>query len=201
MSGITFPVPIVTQMIVRPNLGIYYPMVAGITDTNIQRFINMEIYKLVNELITKQGFYENPMTQMSGWYEIKTNEKEILCLSIYDYAFAGGAHGNTLQKSLTFDITIGKSYELNELFKKGSNYVKKLSDIVGIQIKERQLSVLGEYQGISPRQDYYVADKTLVLYFQLYEIVPYVYGFPYFPVSIYSIQDIILEDGPLGKML
>jgi hypothetical protein len=35
----------------------------------------------------------------------------------------------------------------------------------------------------------------------LYEIAAYVYGILYFPISVYEIQDIITEDGPLGKML
>jgi hypothetical protein len=69
------------------------------------------------------------------------------------------------------------------------------------QIKERNVPVLGEYKGISSSQDFYLADKALVLYFQLYDLVPYAYGFPYFPISVYEIQNILNEDKPLGKML
>jgi hypothetical protein len=56
------------------------------------------------------------------------------------------------------------------------------------------------FKGISPEQDYYIADKALVLFFQLYELTAYAYGFPYFPISIYDLQTIIDEQGPLGKM-
>ena len=45
-----------------------------------------------------------------------------------------------------------------------------------------------------------MADKALVIYFQLYDITPYVFGFPMFPISVYEIQDIIDENGPLGRM-
>lgn len=79
--------------------------------------------------------------------------------------------------------------------------MKKLSDIVLKQIKEREIDLLGEFKPVKPNQDYYIADKSLVIYYQLYEITPYVFGFPQFPISVYEIQDIINEDGPLGVML
>ncbi|WP_255323435.1 RsiV family protein [Priestia megaterium] len=60
--------------------------------------------------------------------------------------------------------------------------------------------VLGEYKGIKPDQDFYIADKSLVLFYQLYDLTPYVYGIPYFPISIYAIQDIIEDESPLGQM-
>ena len=61
--------------------------------------------------------------------------------------------------------------------------------------------MINEFTTIRPEQDYYIADKALVIYFQLYELTPYAYGFPYFPISVYEIQDIIDENGPLGRML
>ena len=76
-----------------------------------------------------------------------------------------------------------------------------LSEKIKKQIKERDIPVLGEFNKIRIDQDYYIADLSLVIFFQLYEITPYVYGIPYFPISIYEIEDIIDDNGPLGKML
>ncbi|WP_337445661.1 RsiV family protein [Ornithinibacillus scapharcae] len=67
-------------------------------------------------------------------------------------------------------------------------------------MKQRDIQLIEDFTEISPNQDFYIADKSLVIYFQLYEITPYVYGFPMFPISVYQIQDIIREDGPLGRM-
>lgn len=138
---------------------------------------------------------------MNGSFEIKTNERGVLSLSLLNYAFTGGAHGNTLQKSLTFDADTGRSYTLAQLFEKGSPYEARLNAIIQAQIKARELPLLGEYPGITSDQDYYIADKSLVIYFPLYAIVPYAWGFPYFPISVFAIQDIIDEDGPLGEMV
>ncbi|HNU79629.1 MAG TPA: RsiV family protein, partial [Bacillota bacterium] len=68
------------------------------------------------------------------------------------------------------------------------------------QITDRNIDLLDEFKGIRPDQDFYIADKSLVLFFQLYEITPYYMGLQYFPISVYQIQDIIAEEGALGIM-
>ena len=107
----------------------------------------------------------------------------------------------TIIKSLAYDTTTGKSYSMANLFKPDSNYVQKLSYIVGEKIKKWETPLLDEFKGIRPNQDYYLADHSIVLYFQLYEISPYVAGFPYFPIPIWDLQDIIKPDGPLDRLL
>jgi len=205
MNNIQNPVYIFTRRIVSPfqDLIIDYPFATGFKTLNIQNIINSRIIKTVNETgkLLEQG-YKSPQMTVQGWYEIKTNEKGVLSLSIGNYTIAyPAAHGLTIIKSLTFDISTGKEYRLEELFKPGSDYVGTLSKIIERQIKEREIPILGEFKGIRPNQDYYIADKALVIYFQLYEITPYAFGFPMFPISVYEIQDIIREGSPLAAML
>jgi len=106
----------------------------------------------------------------------------------------------TYIKSLTFDLKKGKLCELKDLFKSGSDYVTRLSAIVQTQFKQRDIPVINGFTAIKSNQDFYIADKVLVVYFQLYDITPYAFGFPMFPISVYDIQDIIDENGPLGRM-
>ncbi|MCX7922998.1 MAG: DUF3298 and DUF4163 domain-containing protein [Clostridia bacterium] len=201
MDTTKFPVQIVTHRLVRPNLDVYYPAVTGLGIPAVHQRINTAIFNLVQKLISDQGYYQNPQMQVTGYYELKTNERGILSLDMENYAYAPmAAHGLTVIKSLTFDTQTGKQYQLGELFKPGSNYVKVLSDIIQKQITQRQVPLLTEFTQIAPNQDYYIADKTLVVYFQLYELTPYVYGFPMFPISVYDLQDIITDNGPLGRM-
>jgi hypothetical protein len=202
LDGMQFPAQVFTVSVIRPNFKVYYPAVWGLQNSAAQYIINNTIIGLVNELIKNQ-FYpdESFIPDVTGTYEIKNNQRNILSLTIENYTYAGGAHGLTLLKSLTFDIKTGKNYELKELFKDGADYVKVLSDIISSQIKDRNIFTLNEFKSIKPDQDFYIADKVLVVYFQLYEITPYAFGFPYFPISVYEIKDIIDEEGPLGKML
>ncbi len=196
-----FPVYISTMKLTMPRLEVYYPVVSGLDNINVQKKINSNILNLVYQMIKDQGYYENPQTTITGYYEIKTNERGILSIALTNYAFSGGAHGLTIMKSLTFDVETGKLYSLKDLFKDGSNYVDVLSEIIEEQIKERDIPIIMEFDKIRPDQDFYIADKALVIYFQLYDLEPYAYGFPQFPISVYEIQDIIKENGPLGQML
>lgn len=194
------PVKINSICISKPRIDLYYPSVE-LCDKKIQNKINTCIYNTVYKMICCQGFYEDSDINITGSYEIKNNQRNVLSISLINYAYSGGAHGLTLIKSLTFDINTGRKVELKDLFNKNSNYVNVLSNIVKAQIQARDIPTFNEFTHIAPDQDFYIADKSLVLYFQLYELTYYAYGFPYFPISVYSIENIIDENSVLGRML
>lgn len=199
----TFPVDIKTLTISKgTKQTVYYPKVTNMTNQQLQRYINHVIVVETQQLIYKQvGHMPTTVEEMLGSYEIKNNQRQVLSLLLSNYTYHfHAAHGMTFLKSLTFDLKKGKKCELKDLFKPGVDYVKRLSDIIKLQIKQRDLPLLDEFTKIQPNQDFYIADKALVIYFQLYEITPYVYGFPMFPISVYDIQDLIDENGPLGRM-
>lgn len=195
------PVVIQTAKTVFPKAELFLPYVSRGQSEAADKKINHTIHETVQNQVNSQGPLDYPQAQMIGYFEQKTNQKDYLSLSLFNYAFTGGAHGNTLQQSLTFKQSTGQTYTLAQLFKPGADYVKRLSAIVSAQIKARSIEPLEPFQSIRPDQDYYVADRSLVIYFQHYELTAYVYGFNYFPISVYEIQDIINEDGPLGVML
>lgn len=202
MTLFQIPAAIRTHSIRTPGVSIDYPSVIGLPDRNVEEHLNRTIYALMLNLQKEQkNVQTGTQTEMIGHYEIKTNERGILSLILSNYAYSRPmAHGYTIAKSLTFNLNTGKVYSLRELFKPGSDYVKALSLIVDLQIKQRRLPTLNGFKSIQPDQDYYLADKTLVLYFQLYEITPYYVGLPMFPISIYSIQSITDEASPLAAL-
>lgn len=184
------------------NRTVYYPAVVQMDDPKLEHDINRTIAGHTQQLINRQyGDMSSPVVEMLGSYEIKNNQRQVLSLSLSNYAYhAQAAHGMTYIDSLTFDLQKGTLVQLKDLFKPGSDYVARLSAIIRQQIKQREIPLLREFTTIRPDQDFYIADKALVIYFQLYDLTPYVYGFPMFPISVYEIQDIILESGPLGRM-
>ncbi|MCC3374708.1 DUF3298 and DUF4163 domain-containing protein [Cohnella sp. REN36] len=201
MNGQTLMLPIDIVKVNQPPLKQNTPVITGGTGEEARKKMNETIERTVSDLQKAQGYPSSDIQEMDGTFEIKTNQRGVLSLSLLNYAFTGGAHGNTLQKSLTFDGDTGRSYKLGELFKPGSDYKKRLNAIIRAQIKARKLPLLEKYPGITDDQDFYVADKSLVIYFPLYAIVPYAWGFPYFPISVFQIQDLIDEEGPLGVLL
>jgi len=201
MNGQTLMLPIRVRTFTAKNVKVNVPYVSGGTTVAAREKMNEAIAAETNALMKEQGFPSEDIQEMDGTFEVKTNERGVLSLSLLNYLFTGGAHGNTLQRSLTFDADTGRSYKLSELFKPGSNYEERLNAIIEAQIKARKLPLLVNYPGIAADQDFYLADKSLVIYFQLYDIVPYAWGFPYFPISVFEIEDIIDEEGPLGILI
>lgn len=194
-----FPAVIQSSRVAFPKAELYVPVVNGLHNS-ARNAINNKIRQAERQLVQDQGALTDPRAEMIGYFETKTNEKNVLSLSLFNYAYTGGAHGLTLQESLTFDSGTGKLYTLAELFKPGSDYAKRLSDLIRAQIAERQIETFEPFKTIRPDQPFYIADRTLVIYFALYEITPYAYGFPYFPISVYDLSDIINPNGPLGRM-
>ena len=189
-------------MAIESNAIVYYPLVQLCGNAEWQNKINVAIGDLVRELITIQiGNMPTIVEEMIGLYEIKNNQRQVLSLSLSNYTYHyQAAHGMTYIKSLTFDLEQEKICTLADLFKSGSNYVEVISSIVKEQIKERNIPLLDSFTKIQSNQDFYIADKALVIYFQLYEITPYVVGFPMFPISVFELADILDENGPLGRM-
>lgn len=203
MNPDQLPYGITTYRMAAPKLEVWVPRLTGPHPAPATvRAWNEAILAQARALIHSQGYPQNPATEVTGYYELKSNERSVLSLSQFNFAYsAGAAHGLTVQKSLTFDGKTGRPASLAELFRPGADYAMRLSAIVRQQIKWRGLTLLGEYPGVRPGQDFYIADKALVLYYQLYEITAYVFGFPYFPISVYEVADIVAEDGPLGRMM
>ncbi|WP_332693945.1 DUF3298 and DUF4163 domain-containing protein [Halalkalibacter lacteus] len=201
MNTTQLPVGIISRHIIQPRLDIYYPELAGLENPQIEQHLNARIMKQVKMMIRKQGYEENLQTTITGGFEMKNNQRDIVSLTNSHYSFSGGAHGITIQRSLTMDVKTGQVYSLKELFKPNSHYQQRLNELIKEQITSRDLPLLSDFTGIAPNQYYYIADKALIIYFQLYELLPYVYGFPYFPISVYDVQDIVIEDGPFGRMM
>lgn len=200
---ISFPVHIKTAKVSSGvDRNVFYPEVMKMQNQALERFINRTIVNQTQQLIDQQvGDMPTTVVEMLGSYEIKNNQRQILSLSLSNYTYHyHAAHGMTYIKSLTFDFEKGKQSQLKGLFKPGSDYIKQLSNIIRMQIKQRNIQLINDFTMIRPDQDFYIADKALVIYFQLYEITPYAFGFPMFPISVFDIFDIIDENGPLERM-
>ena len=199
MPNFEAPVLVRTRTYTHNQMRIYYPEIEGQINPRIKHHVNQQIIHMNQQL----GEMQNPEARpgMYGEFAVKTNEKNILSIGFSNFAYTPhAAHGMTYIKSLTWDLTTGRTYSLKDLFKPNSNYVEVLNRNIKEQIKRLNIFTLEPFKSISPDQDFYIADKALVIYFQLYELTAYAYGFPMFVISVFDLQDIIDENGPLGKM-
>ncbi|BAQ11842.1 hypothetical protein OXB_3373 [Bacillus sp. OxB-1] len=199
-----FPVSIVTRKLpnVSPKVNVYYPVIVHLENSEVQSKMNHAIIELLNQILIDLDYYDKNLVELLASYEVKTNERGILSLNLIVYSFTGGAHGMTVVRSLTFDTKTGKQYTLKELFKQDSPYVETLSSIIRKQMQRWNVDLLDPpFKEIRPDQDFYLADTSIVIYFQLYEITPYYWGFPYFPIPIKDLETIIQPEGPLDQLM
>jgi len=201
--AITLPVQMKTMKVSNgPDQQVFYPRVFNMQNRVLEHRINRSIVDQTQQLINQQVNHSpSSVVEMLGTYEVKNNQRDVLSFSFSNYTYHyQAAHGMTYIQSLTFDLKQGKLVRLKDLFKPDSDFIDRISSLIKDQIAVRDIPLLGDFTTIQHDQDFYLADKTLVIYFQLYELTPYVFGFPMFPLSVYDLQDIILEDGPLGRL-
>lgn len=191
------PVDIITRVYRRPNIKMLYPQVTGHENVNANALMNVKIRNAVMDLI-KSLEQPDMKTIIDGSFEIKNNQRGVLSILLIAMGEFGGAHPMTVAKSLTMDTATGENYSLHQLFKPA--YMEIINAEIRKQIKERDIPILDSFKGISPDQDYYVSDHTLVVYYQLYELSPYAAGFPYFPIPLYMLSSVIPENSLLDRL-
>ena len=191
------PVDIITRVYRRPDITMLYPQVAGNGNLNANLMMNAKIRNAVMDLVKS---LEQPdlRSVIEGSFEIKNNQRGILSILLIGMAEFGGAHPMTVTKSLTMDTGTGESYSLHQLFSPG--YMEIINNEIKRQIRERDIPLIDSFKGISPEQAYYISDHTIVIFYQLYELSPYAAGFPYFPIPLYMLSDVIPGDGLLARL-
>lgn len=183
----------------RPNRNylVYYPVLGNLKDLKVQETINTKLRDMWIDKKIKPT--DNLDYSYEGNFKIGFNRKNLLELqkSAYDYPF-GAAHGMPVMDYVHIDTKTGSFYQLEDLFKDGSDYVKVLSDILKKQIDEHaeEMGIWPDsYKGIRPDQPFFLSSEALMLYFTPYEIAPYAAGFPTFTVPFAEISDIINKNG------
>ncbi|MBV7272064.1 WG repeat-containing protein [Clostridium sp. PL3] len=180
---------------------VYYPQIKGVKNPIVEKYINERLKQI------SQVRPIDPNIQLEHSYgrdfSVEFFKKNLLVLELngYDYPF-GAMHDMPIKTYQHIDLISGRFYELKDLFKENSNYVKILSDIIGEQIKKgiQYFYVFPDsYKGISKDQPFYADDTALYIYFQPYEIAPFAAGFPTFKIPYKEILNIINVNGEFWK--
>lgn len=180
---------------------VYYPQVEGMLDPEAERNVNRKL---------KQKSAVNPVpphTQLdasyTGDFAVAFYRDHLLVLELdgYNYPF-GAAHGMPSREYVHINLVIGETYALKDLFKPGSPYVRRISDIIRKQIAtDPQYSYVfpDSFKEVSPTQLFYVTEDALHIVFPPYEIGPYAVGFPTFAIPYSELAGIIDTDGRFWK--
>jgi len=194
-------------------LNLQYPVIDGLENKLVQDEINKS-FKQLAEDAAKEGaenvaklapfvieYPDRPSQCVTYFnYKIKYNQNDMISIVFQDYQYAGGAHGSTLQTSHTVNLKTGNQYALKDLLKENADYVSIISSSIKTQLNERNLTrtLFAPFNNISNEQYYYLSNNGVIVYFQQYEILPYVAGIQEFTVD-YSLLNNLFKEPNMVK--
>ncbi len=125
-------------------------------------------------------------------YTVTYHQNCALSLYFDQYEYTGGAHGNTVRSSDTWNLNQGRKYELRDFFPYYKDYkkniLKNINEQIGKQIAEETKPYFNEYNKLTAdhfnASNFYITTEGVVIYYQQYDVAPYVSGivefmFPY----------------------
>lgn len=123
-------------------------------------------------------------------YKITYNDNCTVSLFFDRYEYTGGAHGNTVRYSDTWNLQNGYRISLSQMFPKSFHYktyiIKNIYSQIAEQIKNGESSYFDNYRQNVVNSfnvnNFYLTHKGIVVYFQQYDIAPYSSGIPEFTI-------------------
>ena len=145
---------------------------------------------------------------MLGWYSyykgieshVQLYKKHLLVYRIDYNEYTGGAHGVYMSTFLNIDLHTLSPVRLDDLFV--NDYKEALTDLLWNQLMaDNKVTTRQEVEdmgytstgNLEPTENFYLSDKGITFYYNIYEIAPYVMG----PVEItlpYEIMSHLLSD-------
>lgn len=130
------------------------------------------IHKRMNREAEARQEFSNRYDMVAD-YDVTLNNSDYLSLLQSVYTYSGGAHGLTVRYSMTMDRATGKTVQLNDLFA-DKNYLSVLNSLIDDQNTDIHFF---QKVRLSGNEEFYLTDKGLTVYFQVYEVAPYAAGF------------------------
>lgn len=169
-----------------------YPQISGLKNKEAEKKINTLLQskavtfveKAIKEAEESQPSPNGSPYEYLGNYTVTFNRNGLLSILEQTYSYTGGAHGNSIREGLTFCLKDGKLLTLDEVLKENPNYRNIVDPAIAAKLKQTE-GYFGGFETIGNNANYYLKDDGVVIFFQLYDYLPYVYGFPefYFPFS------------------
>lgn len=166
-------------------------IVDSIGDARLNKKNNKQLYE---ELVKKGEKPATLNTTLDTYYDYSTN-RNILSIYLHTYYYSGGAHPTNWVNSFSINTSTGEIYSFKDLFLENVNVTSVFEDKILAKIEENPESYFEGYKKTIKDKNgnfnFYFNGDELVIYFDLYELVPYVYGITYFKFKANDIKDLL----------
>jgi len=193
-----------TAKISPENFSISYPFIPNPNKDQIINKINNSIINEVSKLFTSQVLFPEKINfnEILGTYNVMLNKNGLLSILFTMYTYVNkAAHGFTAYSSITLNVNTGQIYNFNDLFNPKIYYVSFLNELANQYIKNNNITLINEYKGITPDQQYYLTPTSLVIYYQVYEYTPYYYGIFEIELPYSKIKNLLGPTSPINMLI
>lgn len=149
-----------------------------------------ELYKEAIEVYkyNKENGYPIMVFEVYKTFNITYNIGKLISLYSDEYTYTGGAHGNTIRTSETWNLVYGRKLELSELYK-NPYFIIDILKTINLQISENPENYFSNscnlvLETFNPENFYLIDKNKIVIYFQQYDIAPYSSGIPVFEMKL-----------------
>ena len=131
----------------------------------------------------------------TGSYAVKFNNRGFVSIINIGHMYTGGAHGGSWKRAVNANLETGDIYKLSDIFKTGSPYKSLLNTAIRRQINESQgwKNTL-DFKGVDENTKFYMTGEMLVIFYDEYEIGPYVAGAPEFYIPCRDVEEYFKDD-------
>lgn len=142
-------------------------------DYNVEKGYPIMVYEIVSNFLLTYDYLQ------------------IISLYIDEYTFLGGAHGNTIRTSQTWNLAKQEKIKLEDFFPKNPNYVSMILENINNQIENNikigNNAYFQNYCCLTAAkfkvENYYISNGIVIIYYQQYDIAPYSSGILTFYIS------------------
>lgn len=128
---------------------------------------------------------------------VKYNKNDFISIVEERYVYLGGAHGNTMWYPSNIDTLQSKTVALGDLFE-NDGYKETINRLINERLEENP----DEYKDLwakpelwqSHQTDFYITDKSLVIFFPPYELSYYARGFVEFELPLEKLEGYLKEE-------
>lgn len=170
----------------------------GVTNFNLyNKKLALELRnKVENELyqeaietykFNKENGYPIMVYEVYKNFEITLNAQNLISMYADEYTFTGGAHGNTIRTSQTWNLFYGNIIPLENFFYGNPYFVLNILKQINLQISENPEIYFENTCNLvidtfDPK-NYYLTPHAIIIYFQQYDIAPYSSGIRTFSIT------------------
>lgn len=154
----------------------------------IQKKAETELYHNAVETYKYNKANGYPIMVFEVYRNFMITYEHLNILSLYtdEYTFAGGAHGNTIRSSQTWNLFLGTMMNLDNFFPRNPYFLINVLKQINQQIaKEPDIYfdntcnlVLNTFNP----ESFYLTPNSIIIYFQQYDIAPYSSGIREFTI-------------------